>query len=69
MKIAELLKETKNADTILAEIDETKDFFKISPVDKVFLRQTRMFKLPLYVVNNPIFEKLYFLWGKKIGLA
>lgn len=69
MKIAEMLRNSKDTDAILAEIDETKDFFRSSSVDKIFLCQTKMFKLPFYVVNSSIFEKLYFLWGKKIGLA
>lgn len=69
MKFVELLRDAKDTDVILTEINKTIDLFKTSSVDKVFLCQTKMFRLPLFVVNNPIFEKLYFLWGKKIGLS
>lgn len=69
MKVANMRNNSRYVDSVNAKLNDIYSFLSASSVDRVFLRQLKLFKLPSYLVNNPIFEKLYFLWSKKEGLV
>lgn len=68
-KIVRAYRTSKYTDKINAKIDEILTLFQSSSVDHFFVSQLKLFKWPLFVLNNPIFDKCYYLWSKKNGLV